>query len=56
MRVVPEPENLQQLIADCADIPPSLEAHPVVIMPRTAPRWEVDDATRAQVEDLDDYV
>lgn len=51
-----EPESLQQLIADCADIPHSLDPHPAIVLPRTAPRWEVDDATQAQVEDIDDYV
>lgn len=56
VRIVSEPENLQQLIADCAEIPQSLDAHPAVLLPRPAPRWEVDDSTQAQVDDIDDYV
>lgn len=47
---------MQQLIDDCADIPPSLDARPAVILPRPAPRWEVDDATHAQLDGIDDYV
>jgi hypothetical protein len=47
---------MQQLIDDCAEIPHSLDAQPAVILPRAAPDWEVDDATQAQVDDIDDYV
>lgn len=47
---------MQQLIADCSDIPNSLDAHEQLVLPRRAPHWEVDDACCAQVEDLDEYI
>ncbi len=53
---VKEPETWQQLIADCADIPSTLDARPAVILPRAAPHWEVDETCEAQVADLDEYV
>lgn len=53
---VKDPETIQQLIADCADIPHSLDAHERIVLPRTAPHWEVDDACCSQVADLDEYV
>lgn len=53
---VKEPETWQQLIADCADIPATLDAGPAVVPPRPAPRWEVDETCEAQVADLDEYV
>ncbi|WP_169732957.1 hypothetical protein [Haloechinothrix halophila] len=56
MSTVKEPETWQQLIADCADIPRTLNPHPAVILPRAAPQWEVDEKCEAQVADLDEYV
>ncbi|GAA5114781.1 hypothetical protein [Haloechinothrix salitolerans] len=56
MSTVKEPETWQQLIADCSDIPHTLEASPAVILPRAAPHWEVDETCEAQVADLDEYV
>lgn len=53
---VTDPENMQQLISDCQDIPHSLDAHPALVLPRSAPRWEVDEKCQAQVADLDEYV
>lgn len=53
---VTEPENMQQLIADCHEIPHSLDPHPALVLPRTAPRWEVTEKCQAQVADLDEYV
>ncbi len=53
---VTEPETLQQPIADCADIPHSLDPHPAIVLPRVAPHWEVDEQCRAQVADLDSYI
>lgn len=47
---------MQQLIADCAEIPHSLDAQPAVLLPRAAPHWEVDDAAQAQADEMDDYV
>ncbi|MGH3520188.1 MAG: hypothetical protein ACRDQ7_22955 [Haloechinothrix sp.] len=56
MSTVTEPETLQQPIADCADIPHSLDPHPAIVLPRVAPHWEVDEQCRAQVADLDSYI
>lgn len=56
MSTVTDPENMQQLISDCQDIPHSLDAHPALVLPRSAPRWEVDEKCQAQVADLDEYV
>ncbi|MBB3051948.1 hypothetical protein FHS23_002977 [Prauserella isguenensis] len=50
----PEPESLDDLIADCRDIPrpqvPGQRPHP------SARPWNVDDACHAQVAGLDAYV
>ncbi|PPK64220.1 hypothetical protein V5P93_006130 [Actinokineospora auranticolor] len=52
-----EPDNLDELIADCADIPPVLtERKPVLPAPRPATRWVVDDAAVAQVAGIDEFV
>lgn len=54
----PEAESFAELIADCADIPAALwtcdQGLPV---PRAAATpWEVDDATFAQVSNLEEFV
>ena len=56
--VIPqEPDSLDDLIADCAEIPNTLRAtHPALPQPRAAARWEVDDACLAQVIDLEEFV
>ncbi|MEV4314408.1 hypothetical protein [Actinocrispum sp. NPDC049592] len=52
-----EADTLDELIADCAEIPSSLRpAGQLALVPRLAPAWEVTDGCRAQVEDLDEYV
>ncbi|MFC0113099.1 hypothetical protein [Kibdelosporangium aridum] len=54
---ITEADSIDELIADCADIPPSVRqspSHPP--LPRLAPSWEVTDKCHAQVEDLDEYV
>ncbi|MCP2302482.1 hypothetical protein [Actinokineospora globicatena] len=51
------PETLDELIADCAGIPPELTHHrPVLPTPRGHAPWRVDEACHAQVADLDEYV
>ncbi|SER38434.1 hypothetical protein SAMN04487818_10391 [Actinokineospora terrae] len=51
------PESMGELIADCAGIPPELTHHrPALPGPRVPAPWQVDDATHAQVADLDEYV
>ncbi len=57
-RMTPEePDTLDELIADCADIPTALtERRPVLPRPRVAARWSVSDSCQAQVADLDAYV
>lgn len=48
--------TLRQLIADCAELPPSLcPAQPVVPAPRAAGEWSVDEQCLPQVADLEDY-
>jgi hypothetical protein len=53
----PEADSIEELIADCADIPaglrPSARQIPV---PRTAAVWSVNDACLDQVRQLDEYV
>ncbi|TWE23086.1 hypothetical protein FHX69_4345 [Prauserella muralis] len=52
--IATEPESMDQLIADCADIP-----RPEVRQPRpseAAQPWTVDDVCHAQVAELDEYV
>ncbi|WP_026421432.1 hypothetical protein [Actinokineospora inagensis] len=51
------PDDMGELIADCAAIPPALtRPKPALPIPRTPTRWTVDDACHAQVADLDEYV
>jgi hypothetical protein len=52
-----EAGSIDELIADCAHIPPSVRASsPYVLTPRPASAWEVTEGCRAQVEGLDEYV
>jgi hypothetical protein len=59
MRVVAEPENLAELISDCADLPEAVLAagDAVAAGPdwRVPVAWHVDDVCFAQVDGLDDY-
>jgi hypothetical protein len=52
-----EPESMDELIADCAQIPLSVRAGRGVplAVPPAAP-WTVNDACHAQVAALDEYV
>jgi hypothetical protein len=51
-----EPENLAELIGDCADIPQDLRrAREAVPLPPAPASWSVNDSCLAQVADLDDY-
>jgi hypothetical protein len=53
----PEAESYAELIADCADIPAALtSAGHELPDQRSALPWEVDDATFAQVNALEEYV
>ncbi|WP_344867979.1 hypothetical protein [Amycolatopsis ultiminotia] len=60
MNPTTEPENLGELIADCAHIPSALAARTPPVRqlpaPRTPQPWTVDDACHAQVAELDAYV
>jgi len=48
-----EADSIGDLIADCAQIPPSVRESPgVAPLPRLAPAWEVTDGCQAQVEGL----
>jgi hypothetical protein len=52
-----EADSIDELIADCAHIPPSVRAsHELAPLPQQAPEWEVTDSCRAQVEGMDEYV
>lgn len=51
-----EPESIGELIADCADIPASLQAENLPLPRQIAPPWTVDERCHAQVADLDAYV
>ena len=52
-----EADSINDLIADCADIPGSLRpADTLLGFPLQAAPWQVDDANLAQVHDLDEYV
>jgi hypothetical protein len=54
---ITEADSIDELIADCAQIPPSVrESSPHPPLPRLAPAWKVTDGCRAQVEGLDEYV
>ena len=54
----PEAESFAELIADCADIPTALRTCDQALpAPRAAAApWEVDEATFAQVSNLEEYV
>jgi hypothetical protein len=54
----PEAESFAELIADCADIPAALRTHDQGLpAPRAAATpWEVDEATFAQVSNLEEFV
>jgi hypothetical protein len=54
--IATEPENLDELIADCAHIPQSLHAESRLEPPSAAQPWSVDDACHAQVAELDLYI
>ncbi|WP_165436543.1 hypothetical protein [Amycolatopsis suaedae] len=56
MSTFPEAETLDELIADCADIPGGLHATAALPAPRAPRPWTVDDACHAQVADADEYV
>ena len=56
MNAVTEPETLSELIADCAQIPATLQAENLPLPRVTAQPWEVDEACHAQVAGLDAYV
>lgn len=52
-----EPDTLDQLIEDCTDLPEELRGEGRSLPePRAARPWQVDEATYAQVADLDAYV
>jgi hypothetical protein len=52
----PEADSIDELIADCADIPAGLRtAATVVPGPRTPTGWVVNEACLEQVAQLDDY-
>nr|WP_198151764.1 hypothetical protein [Kibdelosporangium sp. MJ126-NF4]CEL18765.1 hypothetical protein [Kibdelosporangium sp. MJ126-NF4]CTQ96382.1 hypothetical protein [Kibdelosporangium sp. MJ126-NF4] len=54
---ITEADSIDELIADCADIPPSVrQSTPAMPPQRHAPAWEVTDGCHAQVVDLDEYV
>ncbi|WP_165960981.1 hypothetical protein [Actinocrispum wychmicini] len=54
---ITEADSIDELIADCAQIPASVRRPPQhPLLPRLAPAWEVTDGCRAQVEGLDEYV
>ncbi|WP_166664469.1 hypothetical protein [Actinophytocola oryzae] len=53
----PEAESFAELIADCADIPAALRTRGQDLPgQRAASPWEVDDATFAQVSNLEEFV
>ena len=54
---ITEADSIDELIADCAQIPPSVREcpqHPP--LPRLAPSWEVTEGCHAQVDGLDEFV
>jgi hypothetical protein len=51
-----EPETLGELIADCEEIPQSLQAEIRMSRPAAALPWAVDEVCHAQVAELDYYV
>ena len=55
----PEAETIDELIADCADIPAALRTGRTPVTAVPAPRagdWSVTEACVEQVSGLDDYV
>ncbi|GAA3011970.1 hypothetical protein [Actinokineospora diospyrosa] len=51
------PDTMDELIADCAGLPPALtQRRPELPLPRLPKPWRVDEACHAQVADLDEYV
>jgi hypothetical protein len=54
--ITTEPETMGELIADCADIPPSLHTEVPRARPGAARTWAVDDDCHAQVAELDLYI
>ncbi|HVV08785.1 hypothetical protein [Amycolatopsis sp.] len=56
METTTEPENLAELINDCADIPADLRVRPATTPRPPAPRdWTVNEKCHAQVAGLEDY-
>lgn len=56
MSVVADPENLAELISDCAELPASMRhPAPAAEAPGWPVDWHVDDVCFAQVAGLDDY-
>jgi hypothetical protein len=54
---IPEPDTLDELIADCAEIPDALCTCHLRDLPEPAARpWQVDEACLAQVRDFDAFV
>jgi hypothetical protein len=51
-----EPETMGELIADCGEIPRSLQAEILASRPAAAPPWAVDEACHSQVAELDFYI
>jgi hypothetical protein len=45
-----------ELIADCGEIPQSLQTEIHASRPPTAPPWAVDEVCHSQVAELDFYV
>ena len=54
---MPEADSIDELIADCADIPAGLRtAAPVIPGPRAAAGWSVPDVCAEQSQQLDVYL
>ncbi|CRK55675.1 hypothetical protein [Alloactinosynnema sp. L-07] len=51
----PDPDTMDELIADCADIT-SPHIEPSAVPGPRYPNWSVDDATAAQVADMDAFI
>jgi hypothetical protein len=51
-----EAETMGELIADCGEIPRSLQAEIHPSSPAEAPPWAVDDGCHAQVAELDFFI
>lgn len=52
----PEAETIDELIADCADIPAALRTPVTAVPPPRAGDWAVTEACLEQVSELDEYV